>query len=177
MSATDPPTRPTEVRSFRTMLAIDPGNTESAYVLFDPVNRRIERHATVANAAMLDVIANTAEALPAATCAIEMIASYGMAVGAEIFETVFWIGRFAERWHAATGLEAERVFRRTVKLHLCGTSAAKDPNVRQALIDAFGPGKDLAIGKSKTPGPLFGIAGDEWAALAVAVTATAGGRR
>jgi hypothetical protein len=29
--------------------------------------------------------------------------------------------------------------------------------------------KDRAIGKKKSPGPLYGIKGDQWAALAVAL--------
>jgi hypothetical protein len=102
-----------------------------------------------------------------------MIASYGMPVGAEVFETCVWIGRFAERWQHAYGYEhvpPRMVYRREVKLHLCGSSKAKDPNVRQALIDKWG-GKDKAIGKKASPGPLYGLTGDCWAALAVAVTA------
>jgi hypothetical protein len=59
--------------------------------------------------------------------------------------------------------------RATVKAHLCRSAKAKDSNVRQALIDLFG-GKENAIGTKKTPGPLYGISGDVWAALAVAVT-------
>jgi len=47
---------------------------------------------------------------------------------------------------------------------------AKDANIRQALIDRYGPGKDKAIGQKKTPGPLYGFKSHEWAALAVAVT-------
>ena len=41
----------------------------------------------------------------------------------------------------------------------------------------FGPGNDKAIGLKKTPGPLFGLTGDEWAALGVAVTYSDGGIR
>ena len=91
-----------------------------------------------------------------------------MAVGAEVFETVYWIGRFAER---AIQLDhaAERVFRRDVKLHLCGNSRAKDANIRQALIDRYG-GKEQAIGRKASQGPLYGLSGDCWSALAVAVT-------
>jgi hypothetical protein len=44
--------------------------------------------------------------------------------------------------------------------------------VRQALIDKFGPGKELAIGKKASQGPLYGLTGDFWAALGVAVTAS-----
>jgi hypothetical protein len=96
---------------------------------------------------------------------IEKIESFGMAVGAEVFETVYWSGRFAE---AAHPLPVHRIGRKAVKLHLCGQSRAKDPNVRQALIDRFGG--PSAIGKKASPGPLYGISGDVWSALAVAVT-------
>lgn len=99
--------------------------------------------------------------------AIEMIASYGMAVGKEVFETCLWIGRFVQ----AAGPERVRlVYRKDVKLHLCGTPRAKDPNVRQALIDRWG-GKAEAIGNIKKPGPLYAVKSHAWAALGVAVTA------
>ena len=95
--------------------------------------------------------------------AIEMIASYGMAVGKEVYETVRWIGRFQECW--AHPDEVKLVYRRDVKLHLCGSSKAKDPNVRQALLDLLGP-----QGNKRNPGPTYGVKSHAWAALAVAVT-------
>jgi hypothetical protein len=85
-----------------------------------------------------------------------------------VLDTVDWSGRFCESWERWGG-RVERLPRRAVKLHLCGTSRAKDPNIRQALIDRWG-GKEKAIGNAKAKGPLYGIAGDEWAATAVAVT-------
>ena len=103
---------------------------------------------------------------PLASVVIEKVEGFGMAVGAEVFETVFWSGRFAE---AAHPLPVHRIGRKAVKLHLCGTHRAKDSNVRQALIDRYG-GKDTAIGRKASPGPLYGVSGDVWAALAVAVT-------
>jgi hypothetical protein len=101
---------------------------------------------------------------------VEMIASYGMAVGAEVFETVVWIGRFAEAWDSRANIASALMYRLNVKMHLCHDSRAKDPNIRQALIDRFGPGKEKAIGTKRSPGPLYGVAGDVWSALAVAVT-------
>lgn len=97
--------------------------------------------------------------------AIEMIASYGMPVGKEVFDTCVWIGRFIEAWGGPYTL----VYRRDVKMYLCGNNTAKDGNIRQALIDRYG-GQDAAIGKKKSPGPLYGISKDVWSALAVAVT-------
>jgi hypothetical protein len=66
-----------------------------------------------------------------------------------------------------------RIYRADVKLHLCNSHRAKDKNVRQALIDLYGPTKEAAIGRKASPGPLYGLAGDGWAALGVAVTAAA----
>ncbi len=52
-----------------------------------------------------------------------------------------------------------------VKIHLCNHPRAKDPNIRQALIDRFG-----APGTKKNQGATYGLAGDMWSALGVAVT-------
>jgi len=94
--------------------------------------------------------------------AIEMIASYGMAVGKEVFETCVWIGRF---WQVWPGVSVTRIYRKDVKLHLCGTLKAKDTNIRQALIDKIGP-----QGTKNAPGPTYGVKSHVWPALAVAVT-------
>lgn len=103
--------------------------------------------------------------------AIEMIASYGMPVGREVFETCLWIGRYIEAWEARGG-RYQLVYRKDVKMFLCESMRAKDANIRAALIDRFG-GKDRAIGKKSAPGPLYGMIGDCWSALAVALKAAA----
>ena len=95
-------------------------------------------------------------------CVIERVASYGMPVGEEIFKTVYWSGRFAQSFGADN---VQRVPRLKAKLHLCHDSRAKDANIRQALIDRFGK-----PGTKKEPSILYGITGDLWAALALAVT-------
>jgi hypothetical protein len=98
-----------------------------------------------------------------------------MPVGAEVFETCVWIGRFIERWRTTDicrCTEVRRVARIQVKSHLCHSAKANDSNVRAALIDRFGPGKEKAIGLKAKPGPLYGLTGDCWAALGVAITAT-----
>jgi hypothetical protein len=83
-----------------------------------------------------------------------------------VFRTVWWAGRFAQAWAGKTGNLPIEVFRKEVKLHLCGTPRAKDANIRQALIDMIGP-----QGKKADPGPTYGVKSHGWAALAVAVTA------
>lgn len=141
-------------------LAIDPGPTESAWVEYEAVSAKIIDHGKRDNMYVLQVVLRPN---PEYDLVIEKIASYGMPVGEEVFETVYWSGQFA---HAYGG--AHRITRLQIKLALCHDSRAKDANVRQALIDKWG-GKAKAIGTKKAPGPLYGFAGDEWSALAVAV--------
>ncbi len=150
--------------------AIDPGPTQSALVVFDGV--RVRDHRILANDVLIALLRRPT-AQPAwdgdreAVLVIEQMAGMGMAVGWEVFETCYHTGRFAEAWPRAG---FERVKRLAVKLHLCGSARAKDANVRQALIDRFGPTKETAIGVKAAQGPLYGFRGDEWAALALAVT-------
>jgi hypothetical protein len=96
---------------------------------------------------------------------IEQIESFGMAVGQEVFTTVWWAGRFFEAW---PGPDRYMLARRPVKLHLCGSMKAKDGNIRQALIDKFGG--EQAIGRKASPGPLYGVRSHSWSSLALAVT-------
>lgn len=155
------------------ILAIDPGSEQSAMVVYDTDTDRPIWSEIWANE---DIVVNmlpmagTTEK-PMDRLAIEMVASYGMPVGREVFETCVWIGRFMQAWpRYKSQTTIERIFRKDVKMHLCHSMRATDANIRAALLDRFGPGKDKAVGTKKNPGPLFGIKKDLWAALAVAVT-------
>jgi hypothetical protein len=145
------------------IIAIDPGPTESALIVWDGVSVCLKNK--MDNESVLAIVRDIG-ADQHNICVIEQIASYGMAVGAEVFETCFWSGRFAEAFGA---VRVNRITRSEVKIHLCHSMRARDGNVRRAVIDRFG-GKVAAIGNKKAPGPLYGISGDCWAALAVAVT-------
>lgn len=107
--------------------------------------------------------------------AIEMIASYGMPVGREVFETCVWIGRLVEARVAGSREYPLLVYRREVKAYLCaGDPKAKDANITQAIKDRFertGGGKNPVVGTKKKPGPLYGFSSHAWAALGVAITA------
>lgn len=107
---------------------------------------------------------------------IEQVESYGMPVGREVFETVLWAGRFAEAWEQSGTRATWSLFgRKAVKLALCGSARAKDANIRQALLDRYG-GKEKAIGRKATPGPLYGVRSHLWAAVALAVAYQEQGR-
>ncbi len=179
------------------ILAIDPGPIKSAYVIWDAENQKTGGKGIVENGTILHWLKRE-NSLEGAELAIEMIASYGMSVGAEVFETCVWIGRFKEAWLNRFELKGRvtLIKRIDVKSHLCHSAKANDSNIRQAIIDRFG-GKDIAIGNNKceachgkgwvgrgrpvctacngsgwknVPGPLATVHKDEWAALAVALT-------
>ncbi len=152
------------------ILAIDPGPAKSAWLVMTPRFRVVE-FAIEENEAVKNTLRRCFDAYEGTEVAIEMIASYGMPVGASIFSTCVWIGRFIEAWRGMH--EPTMITRNQVKNHICHSSRAKDSNIRQALIDrypALGGGKTPQVGTVKSPGPLFGIKADIWAALAVAIT-------
>jgi len=149
------------------IISIDPGSAESAFVLLN--DDRVIEHGKEANDGILLRLRRGWQTLTVPV-AIEGIASYGMPVGKEVFDTCMWSGRFREAWENR-GRAVEIIYRREVKLFHCETARANDANIRAALIDRYGPGKDIAIGKKSAPGPLFGLKGDEWSALAIAVAA------
>lgn len=145
------------------VLAIDPGPTQSAWVLLQ--SDGFVRDFGITDNRDVRAMLRMRSYSPSVVV-LEMIASYGMPVGREVFDTCVWIGRFIESAMVPHIL----MFRREVKLHLCNSARAKDANVRQALLDRYGPGRQKAMGTKAKPGPLYGVRKDVWAALGVAVT-------
>lgn len=141
------------------VFAIDPGPTQSGWVIFE--GGKVVQSGVDNNHDMLPWVKHGQHA---DVLAIEMIASMGMAVGQTTFDTVRWIGRFQQAWKEPEAVKL--VYRHQVKTHLCGTQQAKDPNIRQRLLDKIG-----LPGTKKAPGPTYGVKSHAWAALAVAVTA------
>ncbi len=146
------------------LLAIDPGSEQSAWLILGPAkplafykepNRCILDRAAIGYWKQFGV-----EHL-----AIETLHVRGMPTAQQEMETQFWAGRFVQ----SIGLPFTQMRRIDEKMVICGHPRAKDGNIRQALIDRWG-GKEKAIGKKKTPGPLYGISQDVWQALAIAVT-------
>lgn len=142
------------------LMAVDPGPVESGWVTLDDSGV-----ITAAGISPNDEVLTRIDQWDG-RLAVEMIASYGMPVGREIFETVLWVGRYIQAHYAAKGRATQLVYRADVKLLLCGNTRAKDPNVRRALLDSVGP-----QGTKTNPGPTFGLSSHMWAALGVAVTA------
>jgi hypothetical protein len=147
------------------IFAIDPGPKESAYVIMKN-NLMPKQFSKVDNRDLLNLLRKMYFAKEADEhVAIEMVASYGMSVGAEVFETCVWIGRFAEAIENNGNIIVQLIYRKDEKMNLCHTMKAKDTNIRQALIDRFGE-----VGTKKKPGWFYGFKKDIWQAYAVGVT-------
>lgn len=141
-------------------MGIDPGELTSGVVQldFDPHSHRLIKtvisYANCPNENLIKLLTDYKGEV-----AIEWIESFGMPVGQSIFETCFWVGRFAQV------ANVNRIARSDIKLHFCGTKKANDSTIRRVLLDRFGE-----PGIKKNPNPItYQIKSHAWQALAVAV--------
>ncbi len=153
------------------ILALDPGNTESGWCLIND-DYSIEAKGKNLNDDILGIIHEYI--LEIEHVVIEMIASYGMAVGQTVFNTCRWVGKFEEIFNFIDLKEPPSLLYRTeIKMNICGQARAKDTNIRVALIDRFSFERHADKGGKGTkndPGFFFGFKSDIWAAYAVGVT-------
>ena len=156
------------------ILAVDPGTNQSALVSYEVDLCSVDRGKfigalTMPNDKLLVELRTLGEQVRQRGAreiklVIEKPVSYGMPVGAEIFDTCIWIGRFIQVWPRVVDL----IGRKSAVREICQDPRGRDTNVRAGLIEFFG-GKDVACGTKDVCGPLHDVHGDEWAALAVAV--------
>jgi hypothetical protein len=147
-----------------TILAIDPGPVRSGWVLFDGV--RVLQSGDYDNPTILMAVysraCGTADML-----ALEEPEGMGQIASTALLRAAWQGGILEAKW---PGLRAMRITRRRVLAHLLRgpkpPGKSNDSRVRAALIDLVGP-----QGTKAHPGPTYGVSGDAWAALAVAVTA------
>ena len=162
----------TQLSSEEYILAIDPGNVESAYCIIDKHDLKPLEKQKVKNEHLLNLIQNIDEKCLKNTC-IEMIGHYGsgMPAGKSVFDTCLWIGRFSQVILDRTGTLPSYIMRSEEKMCLCGNTRAKDSNIRQALIDRFAK-FDFKNGKGtkKNQDWFYGFSFDCWQAYAVGIT-------
>lgn len=153
------------------IIAIDPGPKMSGVVILETyptpeLPRILKAHKAYDSEALVQDLR-----LPIFDhLAIEGIQSYGMAVGADVFETAEVIGRMREAFGFR---KTTKIYRKDVKLFLCGSLRAKDANISQAIRDLYpatGGGKRPSVGTKSQPGPLYGVVDHAWSALAVGLT-------
>ena len=160
------------------ILAIDPGNKESGYAVIEMPNFKLLDFGKVENEELLELLRQFEfngwdkidKHFKFNRFVIEKIASYGMAVGKDVFDTCIWIGQFKESLEAQ-GEIVDFVYRKDEKITLCNSMKAKDSNIRQALIDRYAK-HDFKNGKGvkANPDTFYGVSKDVWQAIAVGVT-------
>ena len=151
------------------IIAIDPGNVQSGYCVIDQKTLRPLEFGKIDNEELLKKLESAAKQ-GWRWAVIEMVASYGMSVGRDVFDTTFWIGRFYQV--LSSWCPVRMMCRIEEKKHICHDSRANDTAIRRALIDRFAA-HDLKNGKGtkKAPDFFYGFKADVWAAYALGLTA------
>lgn len=155
----------------RKVLAIDPGCEQSAYCIIDMDTLRPLEFDKIDNEQLMRFIKTPDRVKDWRWIAIEMVTSYGMSIGQEVMETIYWIGRFHEALLNCQ-YPVREIRRMEEKRHICHSTRANDATIRRALIDRFAT-HDLKNGKGTKSDPdfFFGFKADVWAAYAVGLTA------
>lgn len=149
------------------IFAIDPGSAQSAYCMMgeDALPIAFDK---VPNLDIIALLRNYGKSRP--TVVIERVASYGMPVGREVFDTCEWIGRYTQV-AKDLALDVEYILRQEEKLHICKSPKANDATIRRALIDRFAK-HDLHNGRGtkKDPDFFYGFKADVWSAFSTGLT-------
>lgn len=142
------------------IMAIDPGTTSSAYIIWDGskvldkgyltnchmLSRIVKfQHESIMDRSMDAAMGHYKIPVTFPEVYIESIVSYGMPLGQETIDTCVWIGRF----HIVANTNL--INRKQIKIHHCGTTRAKDKNIRQTLVDKYGP-----VSTKANPNPVHG---------------------
>lgn len=160
------------------ILAIDPGSSLSAYVLWDTEKHEfvydlghgdeagdpVKSRGIVDNIEILNVISRAIINIDMRFIAIEMVQSYGHTVGRSIFQTVLCIGVMMECAAQSAAVlpvqtKVNLYTRTTIKGALGGCRT--DADVRQAIRQRYG--------ESRKGEKLEGVKKDIWSALALAI--------
>jgi hypothetical protein len=158
------------------IFAIDPGTTESAYVIYsnnsihhpqkdggyviERLGWHIEEKGKLDNSVLLFILKT--EDTISHYIIEDMQGGKGRVLGRTTIETIKWIGRFQQEIKSTFGIETNFLFRKTVESHILKSLEkpypfkSPDSNIRHALIARFAD-------KTK------GLANDEWQAFALAV--------
>lgn len=140
----------------KTILAIDPGNTQSGFAVVE--NGIISKSGVLRN----ELLLNEIQSFDGDCVAIEWIQAMGMSVGQEVFQTCLWAGIFT-REAQLNGLLVRLIPRGLIKIHHCHSARAKDANIIQSLKDKYG-----SKGTKGDPGYFYGVSSHAWQAFAVA---------
>lgn len=149
------------------ILALDVGTEQSGYCLMNTDNYMPYDFGKKDN---YEILKNIVKMWLYDTLVYEEFQSYGMPVGVSTIKSITWNGRFIEAaWER--GIPHYPIYRVEEKINLCGTTKAKDANLRQAMIDRFAK-FDFKNGKGTKDKKdwFYGFAKDSWSAAIIGVT-------
>lgn len=138
------------------IIGIDPGTKQSAYVEWD--GGYITNCGTEPNPKVIHYL----RSIDRRACVVfESVVSYGMPIGADVLQTVFWTGRLFQVARDTVGpTQVSRLPRRAVKKHLQLPMSARDKDVKAALIRTL----------ERHPIDWHNLRSHQFSALALAVT-------
>ena len=149
--------------SFKYVFAVDPGPEYCGVVIYETETKSVlQSSQRMPVQDVIDMMRSFDRGIT--VVGIERVQSLGIS-GASLLQTSESVGRL---WQAAKdmGVVVELVYRRAVLKELDITGKGnRDALVRQRLLEIHPNGK----GTKKSKGPLFGVAGHSWSALAVAI--------
>jgi len=152
------------------VIGVDPGEKKSALVLLKQNNAKdwviVTKKILPNREVDLLVLAALQLGSGQKHVVIEEMVNYNQKVGASVFDTCEWIGRFKQSWENEPNSFVVSMPRRAAVGYLCefGKSGS-DKYVKEALIKRFG-----SPGTKAAPGVLYEFSSHTWSALAIAVT-------
>lgn len=152
------------------ILAIDPGPEHSGFVIMSVTDtvKVLDAESEIENT---DLLKEPALKDQAKALVIEWVANYGNIVGDSLFRTAYWAGRFDQAHIGVPPDPAARITRRDAAQILVGKSSVKDSvlhgRCREIVSIINGVDERSLKGTKGSPGPLYGVTGHAWSALAV----------
>jgi hypothetical protein len=149
------------------ILAIDPGETESHYVIWN--GKQVSEAWSGSNEALLEILRKKAENMRHLFVVVEGFNARGQRLGQDSVNTIEWYARFFQCVQGAAGKAACSIVRRNaVKKHLLGQINGDNTAIRMVLLDRFGP-KPTKVKPNKVYGDIK-LKDHQWQAFALAVT-------
>lgn len=149
------------------ILALDVGTEQSGYCLMDRETYKPLEFGKIDNFTLLE---NVVRHGVYDVLVYEEFQSYGMPVGKSTIASITWNGRYIQA-SCERKIPYFPVYRVEEKINLCGTTKAKDANLRQAMIDRFAT-FDFKNGKGTKDNRdwFYGFSKDAWSAAIIGVT-------
>lgn len=119
------------------IISYDCGNEETGWVVYNVNTKKLLYKNKEKNEEMFKKTEYFISNLKIKKVGLEYPSSYGMPVNQTLLDTCTIIGILIEKFKKV-GIETELIFRKTVKMHLCGSVRAKDGAVNSRVQEKFG---------------------------------------